>query len=130
MNANKYKLKADRFEHPAGTVVYNPRYHDYGLAHDDTRATGIPHVSVTLDSDGGYPTFTVPITDLLPVTHEFTDTQRLDCLLDIALSDDAGIELTPAQERLSERLLDATAPFTSRDAYRAIIDEYLAGGAK
>lgn len=48
----------------AGTVVYSPRMHDYGLAGDDTRLTGIQHVSVTLEPDGGYPVFTIPEKDL------------------------------------------------------------------
>jgi len=45
--------------HPAGTIVYDPKGYDYGLAGDDTRITGIEHVSVTLDPEGGYPTFTI-----------------------------------------------------------------------
>ena len=48
----------------AGDVVYYLRKHDYGLASDDTRATGIEHVSVTLDKDGDYPSFTVPRRDI------------------------------------------------------------------
>lgn len=48
----------------AGTVVYSARMHDYGLAGDDTRLTGVQHVSVTLEPDGGYPVFTIPEKDL------------------------------------------------------------------
>lgn len=48
----------------AGTIVYAGRGYDYGLASDDTRATGIEHVSVTLKRSGDYPTFTVPLRDL------------------------------------------------------------------
>lgn len=59
-----YRLKSDRFGHPEGAVVYQLRLHDYGLAHDDTLVTGIEHVSVTLNANGGYPFFTVPNTDL------------------------------------------------------------------
>jgi hypothetical protein len=44
----------------AGTVVYASAKHDYGLADDDTRITGVRHISVTLNSDGDYPFFTVP----------------------------------------------------------------------
>lgn len=57
----RYELLADRFEHKAGTVVYQAKYHDYGLAHDDERATGEFHESVTLDKDGDYPFFTCPV---------------------------------------------------------------------
>lgn len=59
-----YRLKSDRFGHPAGTIVYDSRKHDYGLANDDTRYTGIPHISVTLDENGDYPVFTVAEHDL------------------------------------------------------------------
>ena len=51
---------------PAGTVCYDLLKHDYGLASDDTRMTGIPHVSVTLDPEGGYPSFTIQASDLVP----------------------------------------------------------------
>lgn len=55
----KYILKEDAGEHRKGTVVYSLRYSDYGLASDDTRYTGVEHKSVTLNSDGDYPSFTV-----------------------------------------------------------------------
>lgn len=45
--------------HPVGTIVYDPTGHDYGLASDDSRITGVEHVSVTLDPGGAYPTFTI-----------------------------------------------------------------------
>jgi hypothetical protein len=51
-------------EVPAGTIVYEIRGHDYGLASNDTHATGIEHISVTLKADGDYPFFTVPLEDL------------------------------------------------------------------
>lgn len=60
---SKFKVKIDAANEPAakaGTVVYSPRAHDYGLASDDTRMRGIQHVSVTLQPDGGYPVFTIP----------------------------------------------------------------------
>ncbi len=60
----KYELTADRFEHIKGTIVFDQSGHDYGLARDDTNATGKKHVSVTLNSDGDYPGFTVPVEDL------------------------------------------------------------------
>lgn len=63
-----YRLLADRFEHPAGTLVYMARVHDYGLASDDAQIFGIEHVSVTLDPAGGYPTFTVPERDIAKAT--------------------------------------------------------------
>lgn len=63
----KYTLTQDYGTSPdakAGTVVYRLAKSDYGLARDDTDATGIPHVSVTLNPDGDYPSFTVPSTFL------------------------------------------------------------------
>lgn len=51
-----------------GTTVYLCRGYDYGLASDDTRATGIEHVSVTMNSNGDYPSFTIPLRDLEKVT--------------------------------------------------------------
>lgn len=62
-----YRTLIDRFEHPAGTVVYKTVLYDYGLANDDTRGTGIPHVTVTLDPAGGYPGFTIPKDALEPI---------------------------------------------------------------
>jgi hypothetical protein len=59
-----FRLKAARFEHPAGTVCYACVCPDYGCARDDERATGKPHRSMTLDSSGDYPFFTVPSEDL------------------------------------------------------------------
>lgn len=64
---SKFKTLKDAENEPkakAGTTVYSPRMHDYGLASDDTRFTGIKHVSVTLDADGSYPVFTIPERDL------------------------------------------------------------------
>lgn len=49
-----------------GDVVYDCKSHDYGCANDDTRLTGIEHVSVTLKEDGDYPFFTIPSGDLEP----------------------------------------------------------------
>lgn len=60
----KYVLNHKRFEHPAGTVVYDCERHDYGLARDDTYDTGEDHISVTLDESGDYPYFTVPVAHL------------------------------------------------------------------
>jgi hypothetical protein len=47
-----------------GDVVYDLHKADYGLANDDTRYTGIEHVSVTFNEDGDYPSFTIPLEDL------------------------------------------------------------------
>lgn len=60
-----YTLKTDRFGRPAGTKVVEYAGHDYGLARDDTWATGIEHVSVTEGDDPRKtPFFTVPVADL------------------------------------------------------------------
>ena len=55
----KYKLKEDSGGYEKGTEVYSLNGYDYGLASDDTRMTGVQHISVTLKSDGDYPSFTV-----------------------------------------------------------------------
>lgn len=56
----KYKINgANSGGYPIGTICYEFNRYDYGLASDDTRATGKPHVSVTLNSDGDYPSFTI-----------------------------------------------------------------------
>lgn len=45
----------------AGDIVYDRSGHDYGLAREDSMATGQPHISVTFNSDGSPPGFTIPI---------------------------------------------------------------------
>lgn len=63
----KYKIiRSDRAakDVEVGTIVYDSAKHDYGLSSDDTRMTGIYHVSVTLNEDGDYPFFTIPFVDL------------------------------------------------------------------
>jgi hypothetical protein len=63
----KYRIKKSGTNcdgHPEGTIVYGLMMHDYGLASDDTRITGVEHVSVTLDPAGGYPSFTIVKSDL------------------------------------------------------------------
>jgi hypothetical protein len=57
-------------EAKAGTTVYACVQYDYGTANDDTRFTGIPHRSVTLDPAGDYPFFTVPVRDLQQIEGE------------------------------------------------------------
>ena len=59
-----YKLLIDRFGNKAGTIVYEQLLHDYGLTNDDTHATGKEHISVTVNPDGSYPGFTVPLEQL------------------------------------------------------------------
>ena len=43
-----------------GVIVYGFAKCDYGLARDDSRHTGIEHISVTFNSAGDYPSFTHP----------------------------------------------------------------------
>lgn len=63
-----YKLLNQRFGHAPGTIVYECVKYDYGLARDDTYATGESHISVTLKEDGDYPSFTVPTSDLVQIS--------------------------------------------------------------
>lgn len=44
-----------------GDIVFDQIGHDYGLASDDTRFTGIEHRSVTKKEDGDYPGFTISV---------------------------------------------------------------------
>jgi hypothetical protein len=48
-----------------GDTVYEQAGYDYGLSSDDERMTGMPHITVTKNSDGSYPGFTIPRMDLL-----------------------------------------------------------------
>lgn len=68
MGYKKYEIirsdrAADKSVAP-GDTVYDSKGYDYGCSSDDTRYTGIEHISVTLDIDGGYPFFTIPVVDL------------------------------------------------------------------
>lgn len=47
-----------------GMTVYESTKHDYGCASDDTRHTGVQHISVTFKEDGDYPFFTHPLHQL------------------------------------------------------------------
>lgn len=49
-----------------GTVVYECRLGTYGLVHGEARMTGRPHIAITLDPDGGYPFYVVPVSMLDP----------------------------------------------------------------
>lgn len=63
----KYRMKVDskiEDKAKAGTIVYDQKGWDYGLASDDTRAFGYPCQTVTLKEDGDYPGFVVPSHDL------------------------------------------------------------------
>ena len=51
----------------AGITVYSCILGTYGLAAQDTRMTGRRHRCVTLDPEGGYPFFTAPEADLVPL---------------------------------------------------------------
>lgn len=53
-----------------GVTIYQFAGYDYGLAADDTRAFGEPHVSVTLNQDGSIPSFTVPEKDIKAVEND------------------------------------------------------------
>src|SRR5262249_52283497 len=65
--SKKFRIKesgTNSRDYPAGTICYDLMGHDYGLASDDTRITGMQHVSVTLDPTGDYPSFTVVASSL------------------------------------------------------------------
>jgi hypothetical protein len=68
----RYRMLKDSDLEPkavAGSVVYACAYYDYGVADDDTRLSGKPHISVTLNSNGSYPFFTVPEDAVEQITH-------------------------------------------------------------
>jgi hypothetical protein len=63
----KYRvLKQSKIEKRAkpGTTIYACLRHDYGVARLDTRMLGIKHASFTLDPNGNYPFFTMPLGDV------------------------------------------------------------------
>ena len=67
MTSTKYRMKRDSKINSfakAGTIVYPQRGPDYGLASADTRAFGYECMTVTLNADGSYPGFVVPVHDL------------------------------------------------------------------
>lgn len=69
----RYKmLRHSTIQHEAvaGTIVYSCIKHDYGLANDDSSMTGKEHKSVTLDRNGDYPYFTVPVADIEEVPYD------------------------------------------------------------
>jgi hypothetical protein len=73
MIIKQYRLTQDSKIEPAakkGCLVFKLAKYDYGLARDETRLTGIPQISVTLDPSGDYPSFTVPERELQAVEGE------------------------------------------------------------
>ena len=59
-----YIILRDTDRNMVGKTVYRASGCDYGCSSDDSRMTGIPHVSMTLDENGGYPFFTMSEYDL------------------------------------------------------------------
>jgi len=59
--------------YPEWEIVYECLKDDCGSAAEDTLSTGEEHLSVTTDPNGGYPTFTCPISQLRDVTPEGPD---------------------------------------------------------
>jgi hypothetical protein len=53
-----------RLQVKAGDTVFECVKYDYGCANDDTRTTGVEHRSYTLNQNGDYPFFTVPVSDV------------------------------------------------------------------
>ena len=49
-----------------GDSVYEFLYDDFGLAEHESKATQERVVSVTLNSDGTYPSFTIPRAHIVP----------------------------------------------------------------
>lgn len=62
-----YRLTKDDGGLRRGAIVYKLRKSDYGCANDDTRRTGVEHVSVTLSNEGDWPGTSVPTHVLEPV---------------------------------------------------------------
>ena len=63
----KFRLLNNRFEHTAGTIVYEYNGPSYGLSSDDEFYTQKPHTTVTLNENGGTPFFTVPEEDIVEI---------------------------------------------------------------
>ncbi len=56
----KYQVIRDTTFHKAGEIVYDSPCHDYGLSSDDTRFTGIEHISVVSQLEGNEGSRTIP----------------------------------------------------------------------
>lgn len=77
-----YKLIESHDDVPSGTIVAKAKFYDYGLSSDDTRLTGVHHISVTKDLEGGYPFFTIPTYKLVEVTnHSFVPVDGNDSVV-------------------------------------------------
>ena len=66
MSAPMKLLRADRASKSSGLAVGMPLYHGrdcYGCASDDSRITGVEHVSVSVN-ESGEPFFTIPRADV------------------------------------------------------------------
>lgn len=55
-----YRLRHSYDSVPEDTIVYDFQGCDYGLASEDSRRLQVPMVSVTLNDNGEWPSFTVP----------------------------------------------------------------------
>jgi hypothetical protein len=72
---DRFVLKKDRFDHPAGTEVFVFGGQTYGLVREDQRLTGREHCAVTLKASGDGPFFTVPFDDLARIPNTPQDGQ-------------------------------------------------------
>lgn len=63
----QFRLRNDRFQYPAGTVVVEFHGHDYGCCREDTHYLQVEHTVVTASLDGKGPFFTIPLTELEPL---------------------------------------------------------------
>ncbi len=70
MSTRYMVMRADRASGPAkmGQTLYAGNC-DYGCASDDTRDTGIEHISLS-ESETGSPTFTIPREDVLQLAEK------------------------------------------------------------
>lgn len=64
MARKRYIVKYDTQYHKKGEIVYKNAFHDYGLASEDSRLTGVEHMSVSRKENGDYPYSTIPTSAL------------------------------------------------------------------
>lgn len=67
MKIKKYQVNANTQFFKKGDVVYELIKTDYGLASTDTNSTGVYHVSVTRNSNGDWPSCTIPLRNLTEI---------------------------------------------------------------